>query len=66
MAIYKVWIEENYSKEFDIEADSAEEAEEIAIEKYNNREIVLEGVVPYQKNIMIEDPDGNQTSWNEF
>ena len=66
MAIYKVWIEENLSKEIDIEADSMEEAEEIAIEKYNNCEIVLDDVIPYQRNIMIEDPEGNQTSWNEF
>lgn len=66
MAIYKVWIEENLSKEIDIEADSMEEAEEIAIEKYNNCEIVLDDVVPYQRNIMIEDPEGIQTSWNEF
>ncbi|MDD6633814.1 MAG: DpnD/PcfM family protein [Ruminococcus sp.] len=40
--IFKVTIEETVSETYDIEASSVEEAQKIAIKKYNNNEIVLE------------------------
>ena len=42
MALYTVTIEETVSEEFQIEAASLEEAEEIAMTKYRSGEIVLE------------------------
>ena len=64
--IYKVYIEETVCQMFEVEASDEDEAAEIAEEKYNNGEFVLEPGELTSKQMMIEMPDGEQTSWNEF
>jgi hypothetical protein len=65
--IYKVTIEETVCDEFEIEADSEQEAFDLATEKYNCGEFVLEPGELLDKRMLISDEKGNQlTDWEEF
>lgn len=66
MQIYKIAIEETVVEEFEVLANSAEEALEIAEEKYQDGEIVLEpGEVQYKQMSVIQ-PAVEATNWIEF
>lgn len=64
---FEVSIEETVSQTFEVEAHDMEEAEEIAIEKYDDGEFVLEPGELQMKQMMVHDPETDEyTSWNEF
>lgn len=65
MSIYKVTIEEHLSKTFEVEAETMEDAEEIAKQKYYNGEFVVGENVTY-KCMETESEDGFATDWVEF
>ena len=67
MKIFKITIEETVSETFDIEAETMEEAMEIAEENYNNGDLVLEPGNLVAKQMMAEDEENNEaTEWIEF
>lgn len=67
MKKFKVIIEETISQEFEVEAEDFENAEEIAIEKYDNGEFVLEpGEVSYKQMSVCDEDTQEQTNWFEF
>lgn len=64
---FEVTIEETVDETFEVEANSMEEAEEIAIEKYNDGEFVLEPGNLTGKMMMVRDPETDEeTSWFDF
>ena len=63
---YKVCIEETVSEEFEVEAETPEQALEIAEEKYNNCEFVLEPGNLVAKQMCITFPEDECTEWTEF
>ena len=67
MQKFKITIEEHVSETFEVEAFDIEEAMQIAEDKYNDGEFVLEpGDLTY-KCMMAESDDGNDvTEWVEF
>lgn len=66
MQIYKIAIEETLVEEFEVMANSAEEALEIAEEKYQEGEFVLApGEVQYKQMSVIK-PVMEATNWIEF
>jgi len=66
MKIFKITIEEHISGTFEVEANDIEEAMEVAEEKYNNGEFVLEPGEVNTKLMMADDGEGNCTEWKEF
>lgn len=65
--LFKVTIEETISETFDIYATNAEEAEMIAINKYNNCDIILSPGELLYKQLVVSDADNNpKTEWREF
>lgn len=65
--IFKVTIEETVSETFDVEASCIEEAREVAISKYKNREIVLEPGNLMSKRISVCDSKyENKTDFEDF
>lgn len=66
MKTFTITIEETVSQEFNVEAESAEEAMEIAEEKYNNGEFVLEPGELVCKQMAITSPNDEATEWTEF
>ena len=65
--VFEVCIEETVSQVFEVEAADMGEAEEIATEKYDNGEFVLEPGELSGKQMMIRDPETNEeTSWFDF
>ena len=60
-----VTIEEHISQEFEVEADTLEEAMEIAEDKYLSGEFVLENPCVTKKLMMAEN-DYEATLWEEF
>lgn len=66
MKKYVIVIEEIVSKEFVVEAKDAEEAMEIAEEKYENGEFVLDPGNLVSKQMAITEPDDEATEWCEF
>lgn len=64
MQTYKIGIEEIVSGEFEVEAEDAEQALEIAKEKYHSGEFVLEPGELQSKNIAVLEPES--TEWKEF
>ncbi len=63
---YTITIEETCSKDFEVEAESAEEAMRIAEQKYDDCEFVLDpGELTY-KQMAITFPYGEETEWTEF
>lgn len=63
---FTICIEEMVSEEFDVEAEDAEQAKEIAEEKYNKGEFVLEPGNLVCKQMCITSPDDECTEWTEF
>lgn len=64
---FKITIEEHISQTFEVEATNIEEAMEIAQEKYNNDEFVLDNGSLTAKLMMAEDEYGAEcTEWEEF
>lgn len=66
MQIYKIAIEETVVEEFEVMANSAEEALEIAKEKYQEGEFILApGEVQYKQMSVIQ-PSVETTNWISF
>lgn len=64
---FKITIEEHISQEFEVEAVDIGEAMEIAQQKYNDGEFVVEPNTPTAKLMMAEDEYGAEcTEWEEF
>lgn len=55
MRTYKVTVEEVISEEFEIEAESIEEASEITEELYNKCELVVSNPTVLEVNVIGED-----------
>lgn len=67
MKTFKITIEETVSETFDIEAETMEEAMEIAEEQYDEGSLVLEPGNLVAKQMMAEDEEsGESTEWTEF
>ena len=62
MKKYIVTIEETVCENFEIEAETAEEAKRLAIEKYNSGEFVLEPGELECTRIKLED----ESAWEEI
>lgn len=60
-----VTIEEHISQPFEVEADTLEEAMQIAEDKYHSGEFVLENPCVTKKLMMAEN-DYEVTLWEEF
>lgn len=63
---YIVTIEETVSQNFEVEAENAEQAMELAEEKYQSGEFVLEPGEVCFKQMAIMKPDSEATEWIEF
>lgn len=63
---YTITIEETCTKDFDVEADSAEKAYKIAEYKYKSGEFVLHPGECQFKQIAITAPSNEATKWKEF
>lgn len=63
---YTIAIEETVAKDFEVEADSAEEAYKIAEHKYKSGEFVLDPGECQFKQIAITSPSNKATEWREF
>lgn len=63
---YIITIEETVAKDFEIEADSAEEAYETAEQKHKSGEFVLGPGECQFKQIAITKPGNECTEWREF
>ena len=62
-----VTIEEHISQEFEVEADTLEEAMEIAERKYYDGEFILDNANVNAKLMMVHDKDYDEmTEWEEF
>ena len=66
MKTFKITIEEHISETFEVEANDIGEAMEIAEEKYNDGEFVLEPGNVTAKLMMADDGEGECTEWTEF
>jgi hypothetical protein len=63
---YTITIEETVAKDFEVEADSAEEAYETAERKYKTGEFVLDPGECQFRQIAITKPGDECTEWREF
>ena len=63
---YTITIEEICTKDFDIEADSAEEAYETAEQKYKSGEFVLDPGECQFRQMAITNPSEESTEWREL
>lgn len=63
---YTITIEETNAKDFEIEAESAEEAYGIAEQKYKSGEFVLDPGKCQFKQIAITSSSKEATEWREF
>jgi len=63
---YTITIEETVAKDFEIEANSADEAYETAGQKYMDSEFVLDPGDCQFKQIAITNPSSESTEWREF
>lgn len=63
---YIITIEEMVSEDFEVEAESAEEAMDIAEEKYKKCEFVLEPGNLTFKQMAVISPENETTEWTEF
>ncbi|MDY3873937.1 MAG: DpnD/PcfM family protein [Megamonas funiformis] len=65
MEKYTITIEETVSEVFYLEANSLEEAKELAIENYNNSVFVLEPGNLIETNVLVEN-DKENSGWFEL
>ena len=63
---YMITIEETVAKDFEIEADSADEAYETAEQKYKSGEFVLDPGECQFRQIAVTAPNDGATEWKEF
>lgn len=63
---YTITIEETRTKDFDVEADSAEEAYETAEQKYKSGEFVLDPGECQFRQMAIANPSEESTEWREL
>lgn len=63
---YTITIEEANAKDFEIEADSAEEAYETAEQKYKSGEFVLNPGECQFRQMAITNPSKENTEWREL
>ena len=63
---YTITIEETNAKDFGIEAESAEEALEMAEQKYRSGEFALDPGECQFRQIAITTPSSESTEWREF
>lgn len=63
---FVITIEETVAQDFEVYADTAEEAMKIAEEKYKNCEFILEPGNLIAKQMAIINPDEEETEWVEF
>lgn len=63
---YTITIEETVVKDFEIEASSADEAYEMAEQKYKSGEFVLDPGECQFRQIAITKPSNECTEWREF
>ena len=63
---YTITIEETVAKDFDIEADSAEEVYETAEQKYKSGELVLDPGECQFRQMAITNPSEESTEWREL
>lgn len=66
MEKYTIAIEEVVSQEFEVDADNAEEAMELAAQRYRNGEYILEPGEVQFKQMAITKPCSKVTAWVEF
>lgn len=66
MKIFKIHIEETVVDTFTVEAETEEEAMEIAEANYYNGEFVLAPGSVVTKQMSAEDENGKATEWVEF
>ena len=68
MAKFKIVIEEHISQHFEVEAEDATQAQEIAEQKYYDGEFVVDNCnAPTTKLMYVADEDGNpHAEWVEF
>lgn len=62
----QVTIEEHIAETFEVEADSLEEAMEIASQKYDEGEFVLDAYQVPNIKLMMADNGQFQSEWREF
>lgn len=63
---YTITIEETVAKDFEVEADGAEEAYETAEQRYKDGEFVLDPGECQFRQIAIMAPSNEATEWREF
>ena len=63
---YTITIEETVAKDFEVEANDAEEAYEIAEQKYNSGEFVLDPGECQFRQMAVTAPIDEATEWREF
>ena len=63
---YTITIEETVAKNFEVEADSADEAYEMVERKYKSGEFVLDPGECQFRQIAITAPSDEATEWKEF
>ncbi len=63
---YTITIEETVTKDFEIEANSTEEAYETAEQKYKSGDFVLDPGECQFRQIAITKPSNEATEWREF
>lgn len=66
MRKYRVVIEETISEEFEIEANSEEEAVSKAIQEYKSGNFVIGSDNVEHRQISVVDKDGELTNWITF
>lgn len=59
-------IEEHISQAFEVEADTLEEAMEIAEQKYNDGEFVVDAFNAPTAKLMMAENEYEATEWEEF
>lgn len=63
---YTITIEETVTQDFKVEAESPEEALQIASQKYSDGEFVLEPGDVTEKKMAITSPINRATEWSSF